>query len=104
MGLKLKYIKDDGYDVYEEYLEALDSLDFGLSLVISKYIDSKVLYLPVNDYISQILGGVVNYKNKNIFFALEIIRTQGSFLMLSDLQIISSDDYLDLINLNLHIK
>jgi hypothetical protein len=104
MGLKLKYIKDDGYDVYEEYLEALDSLDFGLSLTISEYIDSKVLYLPVNDYISYVLGGVVKYENKTVFFALEIIRTQGSFLMLSDLQIISSDDYLDLINLNLHIK
>ncbi len=104
MGLKLKYIKDDGYDVYEEYLEALDSLDFGLSLTISEYIDSKVLYLPVNDYISYVLGGVVKYENKNVFFALEIIRVQGSFLMLSDLKIISSDEYLDLINLNLYIK
>ncbi len=104
MGLKLKYIKDDGYDVYEEYLDALDSLDFGLSLTISEYIDSKVLYLPVNDYISYVLGGVVKYENKNVFFALEIIRVQGSFLMLSDLKIISSDEYLDLINLNLYIK
>lgn len=103
MGLKLKYIKDDGYDVYEEYLEALDSLEFGLSLVISEYIDSKVLYLPVNDYISQILGGTVNYKNKNIF-CIRSNKNTRFFLMLSDLQIISSDDYLDLINLNLHIK
>ena len=104
MDLKQKYIKDNGYDVYDEYLEALDQIDFGLSLDISKYIDENVKYTPVNNFISQIVGGVVKYKGEYIYFALEIIRTEGSFLMLSDLQIITSDEYLDLINLKSYIK
>ena len=53
MDLKQKYIKDNGYDVYDEYLEALDQIDFGLSLDISKYIDENVKYTPVNNFISQ---------------------------------------------------
>ena len=104
MGLKQKYIKDSGYDVYDEYLEALNEIDFGLSLNISKHIDENVIYTPVNNFISQILGGVVKYEGECVYFALEIIRTQGSFLMLSDLKTITSDEYLDLINLNCYIK
>ena len=104
MDLKQKYIKDSGYDVYDEYLDALDSLDFRLSLIIENYVDSKVLCIQANNLISQILGGVVNHNNENVFFALEIIKVKGSFLMLSDLQIITSDEYLDLINLKSYIK
>ena len=104
MDFKPKYIKDNGYDVSDEYLQALDDIDFELSLIISKYIDDNVIDIePTND-ISQVRGGIVHYEGVAYPFALEMIKMRGSFLILTDICLIDLNEYLDLINLNLHIK
>ena len=41
---------------------------------------------------------------QEIPFALEIVRTVGDNPILSDIELISMDEYLDLMNLNLYIK
>ena len=95
MESRLRYIKDNGYDVEDQYLESLDKMDYDLSIVIENYIDENVLDVPPNDLVSYIFGGVVRHYNKDYYFALEIVRTQGSFLLLSNI---------DLINLNIQLR
>ena len=104
MESRLKYIKDNGYDVEDQYLESLDKMDYDLSIIIENYIDENVLDVPPNNFVSYIFGGVVRHYNKDHYFALEIVRTQGSFLLLSNIDLINVNEYLDLINLNCYIK
>ncbi len=104
MDFKPKYIKDNGYDVADEYLEALDDMDFELSLIISNYIDKHVIDIKPTIHTTHVIGGIVKYNNESVPFALEIIKERGSFLILSDICLITINEYLDLINLNLYIK
>jgi hypothetical protein len=104
MDFKPKYIKDNGYDVSDEYLQALDEMDFELSLVISKHIDDNVIDIEPTSDISEIRGGIVHHEGVAYPYALEMIKIRGSFLILTDICLIDLNEYLDLINLNLHIK
>ena len=104
MDFKPKYIKDNGYDVSDEYLQALDEIDFELSLVISKHIDDNVIDIEPTSDISEIRGGIVHHEGVAYPYALEMIKIRGSFLILTDICLIDLNEYLDLINLNLHIK
>ena len=57
------------------------------------------------DLVSTILGGIiVDDDNNPITFALEIIKDDSEYIILSDVQLISMDEYLDLLNLKLNIK
>ena len=83
MDFKPKYIKDNGYDVSDEYLQALDEMDFELSLVISKHIDDNVIDIEPTSDISEIRGGIVHHEGVAYPYALEMIKIRGSFLIIT---------------------
>jgi len=61
--------------------------------------------VPVNSLVSTVLGGVTYDRQDNpITFAVEMVVTEDNKLALSDVSLISMDEYLDLINLKLNIN
>ena len=46
----------------------------------------------------------MHYYDKPITFAVEVMKTHGSYITLTDLALISMNEYLDLICLNSYIK
>tara|TARA_R110002167_G_scaffold126382_1_gene307100 strand:- start:4503 stop:4877 length:375 start_codon:yes stop_codon:yes gene_type:complete len=106
MDVKLKYIKDAPYDVDEYFVEQLQELDIRTGIKIAKYIDKNINKVSTNKLISTVIGGlVIDDDDEPITFALEIIKGKSKSIILSDIQLISMDEYLDLLNeLKLNIK
>ena len=104
MGLKQKFIGDK-YEVEEFFIDSLQELDLYTALKIARYIERNINSLPANDLCSYILGGViVETIGDPITFALEIVSDNKGSTTLTDVSLISMDEYLDLINLNCYIK
>ena len=104
MVLEQKYIKDSGYEMEDDFMDALHVLHPLVAFKIGKYIEDYVTDLPPNELRSYVLGGVVHIDNVPQPFALEIVKEPGMVTILSNLVMITLDDYLDLINLNSYIK
>tara|TARA_R100000935_G_C2803816_1_gene151715 strand:+ start:252 stop:530 length:279 start_codon:yes stop_codon:yes gene_type:complete len=85
-------------------MENLKEMDFELSVVIAKFIETNLQYIPSNNLVSFVVGGLVVYEKEPIAFALELVRPIGENPILSDIDLITIDEYLDLMNLNLYIK
>tara|TARA_R100000935_G_C2841551_1_gene171357 strand:+ start:2380 stop:2658 length:279 start_codon:yes stop_codon:yes gene_type:complete len=85
-------------------MENLQEMEFELSVTIAQFIEDNLTYIPSNDLVSFVVGGLVIYKDEPIAFALELVRTLGANPILSDIELISIDEYLDFMNLNLYIK
>ena len=96
-----RYIKDKGFDVSEDFVESLSTMDILTGIKIAKFIDEEVDAVEINTLVSTVLGGVVvDNDDEPITFALEIIKDQEKNIILSDIKMVSMDEYLDLINLN----
>jgi len=105
MDAEQKYIREAGYDVAEEFMESISDMDIRTGIKIAKFIQENVDDIPSNKLVSTILGGVVvDDDNDPITFALEIINNDSEYIILSDVKLISMDEYLDLLNLKLNIK
>lgn len=101
MDVKRKYIKEAGYDVAEDFVETLQQLDIRTGIKIAKFIEKNVDKVPETNLVSTVLGGVViDDDNTPITFALEMLKIKD-VIILSDIQLVSMDEYLDLLNLNL---
>ena len=71
---------------------------------IAKFIEKNFSSLEGSILVSKVLGGLVmDDDNEPITFGLEIIRNDSEFIVLSNLKIISMDEYLDLMNLKQRI-
>jgi len=105
MELKQKYIKEGGYDIGEDFVETIQTLDIRTGIKVAQFIDKNIDKVPANSLVSTVLGGiVVDDFNETFPFALEVIKhDEESEVILSDLQIISMDEYLDLYNINLNL-
>ena len=105
MDAEQKYIREAGYDVAEEFMESISDMDIRTGIKIAKFIQENIDDIPSNKLVSTILGGVViDDDNDPITFALEIINNDSEYIILSDVKLISMDEYLDLLNLKLNIK
>ena len=105
MDVEQKYIKVNEVFFVQGFFDSLSELDTRVSLKIAKYIDDTIHELPANKLTSTILGGIlVNHKPEPITFAIEIIQKHKNTPILSDIKLISMDEYLDLYNLNLKIE
>jgi hypothetical protein len=105
MDAEQKYIREAGYDVAEEFMESISDMDIRTGMKIAKFIQENIDDIPSNKLVSTILGGVVvDDDNDPITFALEIINNDSEYIILSDVKLISMDEYLDLLNLKLNIK
>ena len=82
MVLEQKYIKDKGYDMEDDFMDALHDVHPLLAYRI----------------------GIIHYDDKPVPFALEMMKLPGMLTTLTNLVFITVDDYLDLINLNSYIK
>jgi|TARA_R100000152_G_C6779367_1_gene210934 hypothetical protein len=89
------------FDVTEDFIDGLQDLDIRTGIKIAKFIKDNLDDIEINTFVSTILGGVViNEDNEPVTFALEIIKQNESFPVLSDITLIDMDEYLDLLNLN----
>jgi len=105
MGAEQKYIREAGYDVAEDFMESISDMDIRTGIKIAKFIEQNVDSVPTNKLISTVLGGViVDDDDVPITFALEVIKDDSKYIILADVQLISMDEYLDLLNLKLNIK
>ena len=106
MAVKRKYTEVDvDFDFEEFFVESLQELDLYTALKIGRYIKKNIKSLPVNNLRSYILGGViVDTIGDPITFALEVVSLKNEPTTLTDVSLISMDEYLDLINLNCYIK
>ena len=104
MGLGQKYTEVD-FDFDDLFVESLQELDLYTALKIGKYIKKNLPHMPSNELRSHIVGGVVvDTIGDPITFALEIINTKTEPTLLTDVTLITMDEYLELINLNCYIK
>ena len=105
MDAEQKYIREAGYDVAEDFMESISDMDIRTGIKVAKFIQENIDDVPTNKLVSTILGGVVvDDDNDPITFALEIINDDSTHIILSDVKLISMDEYLDLLNLKLNIK
>ena len=105
MCLKPKYIKDNGYEVENDFIDYISELeDITLKILISDYIDSNLKDYPINKLTTYVVGGFVIHRGNPVYFAIEILRLPRKFLKLTDFHLIEVDEYLDLINLKSYIK
>ena len=108
MDVKQRYIKEAGFDVAEEFVENIQKFDIRTGIKIAKFIQNNIPDIPESILTSTILPGVIiDDDNNPITFAVEVLKYQDydefelpDIIVLSDLQIISMDEYLDLLNLN----
>ena len=101
MDVKQKYIREAGFDVAEDFIETLGNLDIRTSKKIAHFISENIDRVDTNLLVSTILEGlVIDDDNKPVPFALEVIKNNSTHTILSDIQLIDMDSYLDLINLN----
>lgn len=102
MDVEQKYIKEAGFDIDEGFVETIQQFDIRTAIKIAKFIQANVENIEPNLNVSTILEGVViNDEQEPVTFAVEIIKDYSTQIILSDLQLISMDEYLDLLNLKL---
>ena len=106
MELKLKSTEETKWSVEDEFIENLqEEFKIVKAIKIASFIQNNLQEVPINLLTSQILGGcIVDIDKNNITFALEIIRLNKGPSILSDICLISMDEYLDLRLLNCYIK
>jgi len=106
MELKQKSIGEIKWSVEDHFIENLqEEFKIVKAVKIATFIQKNLPVIPKNDLTSQILGGcIVDIDETIITFALEIIRTNKGPAILSDITLISVDEYLDLRNINCYIK
>ena len=103
MDAEQKYIREAGYDVAEDFMESISDMDIRTGIKIANFIEKNIDYIPTNKLISTVLGGLImDDENEPITFALEIIKNESKYTILSDVQLISMEEYLDLLNLKLN--
>ena len=104
MDEKQQCIKKAGYDIAEDFMVAIARMDISTGIKIAEFIEKNFSSLQANILVSKVLGGLVmDDDNEPITFGLEIIRNESEFIVLSDLKLISMDEYLDLMNLKQRI-
>lgn len=104
MDEKQQCIKKAGYDVAEDFMVAIAGMDISTGIKIAEFIEKNFSSLQASILVSKVLGGLVmDDDNEPITFGLEFIRNESEFIVLSDLKLISMDEYLDLMNLKQRI-
>ena len=100
MDVKQKYIREAGFDVAEDFIETLGYLDIRTAQQVAAFIQENVNKIKLNILVSTILPGlIINDNNDPVTFAVEIIKDYSPHTILSDIQLIEMDEYLDLLNL-----
>ena len=98
MDVKQKYTTEL-FDVTEDFVDGLQELDIRTGIKIARFINENLGNVKTNELVSTVLGGVVmNDQDEPITFALEVIKDTSSQPLLSDIQLVDMDEFLDLLN------
>jgi hypothetical protein len=105
MGLEQRSTEDKYYEISDEFLESMDDFGVRTRILIAKHIEEYTIVVPSEELVSHHVGGVIDDPDHGATpFAIEIMRVDKDLVMLTDIKLISMDEYLDLINLNLYFK
>jgi hypothetical protein len=104
MELSQKYIEVKEFDVSDAFFDKLQEIGLETAVAISKSISHSQIELPDDDRISHTIGGVASTDHEDVPFSIKFIKIESEVVLLTDINLISMDEYLDLINLNLYIK
>jgi hypothetical protein len=105
MGLEQRSTEDKYYEISDEFLESMDDFGVRTRILIAKHIEEYTIVVPSEELVSHHVGGVIDDPDHGATpFAIEIMRIDKDLVMLTDIKLISMDEYLDLINLNLYFK
>jgi|TARA_R110000744_G_scaffold378442_1_gene494601 hypothetical protein len=105
MELEQKFTEDRYYDISDEFMDSMEALGIRTSVLIAKQIEDCVILVPSEDLATHSVGGIIDDPiDGPTPFAIEILRIDDEAIMLTDITLISMDEYLDLINLNLYFK
>lgn len=103
MESKQKYTEE--FNLSDDFLDSIDEMPMITAIKIADQLEDVIITIPINDRVSTVLGGIIiDGKNEPITYAIEIIKTQSEPVIFSDISLISMDDYLDLMNMNLTIE
>ncbi len=101
MGVKFQYVKD--FELEDDFISAFQNIPHTLSLTIALYIEEHLPEVGVDNLCSHVRAGLVHHYDEAIPFVIEITKSEDYLMVLTDLQFIDMDEYLDLINLNLNL-
>jgi len=104
MELPQKYIEVKDFDVSDHFFDKLQNIGIETAVAISRSISRSKITLPDNDTIAYTIGGIAQTDYEDIPFSVRFIKIEPDTVLLADINFISMDEYLDLINLNLYIK
>lgn len=105
MELEQKSTEDKYYEISDEFLDSMDELGVRTSILIAKEIEHGSMLVPSEPLTTHHVGGIVDDPVEGPTpFAIEILRVDEEVVLLANVSLISMDEYLDLINLNLYIK
>tara|TARA_R110000824_G_scaffold17471_3_gene70832 strand:+ start:1923 stop:2234 length:312 start_codon:yes stop_codon:yes gene_type:complete len=100
MDLLQKYTEAEKfYELDEAVIETIDELSPSLAAELIKEIQKSIPFLKRKNHRSHIIGGVIKSKTP-LFFALRYIYEEDEAPYFFQLLEITSDEYLDLYNLN----
>ncbi len=100
MGLKLKYTTAErDYELDEGFVDSLSSLPTSYRFNVFSQIEKYAPNLPTKPGWSQVAAGVVR-RNPPLFFCVDYIKQPSEPPLFLDIDIISSDEFLDYMNSN----
>ncbi len=104
MELSQKYIEVKEFDISDDFFDQLHESGIEVAVSISRAISDSYIEIPDDCVISHTVGGVASLGDEDLPFSIKFIKIDSETTLLSSIQLISMDEYLDFINLNLYIK
>ena len=105
MEYRQKFIEAKGYDVEDYFMDNLSEMNLYTALKIATFIEKNLQTVTETKIYSKILGGcVVHTIGEPITFAIEMVRKKNRYTTLTDVSLITMDEYLDLMLLDCYIK
>jgi hypothetical protein len=104
MELSQKYIEVKEFDISDDFFDKLHESGIEVAVSISRAISDSYIEIPDDCVISHTIGGIASLDDEDIPFSIKFIKIDAETILLSDIHLISMDEYLDFINLNLYIK
>ena len=104
MDLLRKYTAESRfYELDDEVIFILENFDLKMAALLTLQIERAVAQIKQKNKIYQTIGGVIKYEEPH-FFALQFIYEERDNPYFFNIFKITSDEYLDLYNLNKIIK
>ena len=98
MEYRQKFIEAKGYDVEDYFMDNLSEMNLYVGLKIATFIEKNLQTVTETKICSKILGGcVVHTIGEPITFAIEMVRKKNRYTTLTDVSLITMDEYLEIV-------